>query len=53
MVDVTLTNTFPKKNESGDYDFVTEPLPVPSEGEVLIRCEYSSMNPYDWYLVNV
>lgn len=35
------------KIKDGKHGLYTEQIPTPGEGEVLIRVEYSSINPYD------
>ncbi len=45
MVENT-TYQFVNKTEEG-YKLVTEPVPAPSAGKVLIKIAYSTCNPYD------
>lgn len=40
------------KNVDGEYQFVTEEIPKPAAGQVLIKIAYSTVNPVDKYMLH-
>lgn len=51
MVDSTTYQAV--KYRDGKFQLVSDPIPKPAAGQVLIRCEYSTVNPVDRYSIHV